>query len=82
MEQKPLFVLAHEWLCTHPQETQPYAGQWVAVFGERIIAASSSLKAVLSNPDVRKHQGDALVARIPTPQDVFFVPANVAVPVS
>ena len=59
----------HEWVKTHKQE---YAGQWVALDGDRLVAASPSR---LELSEAVKADGGSLplILRVPSPEDLPYV---------
>jgi len=36
------------WLLAHPEETQKYSGEYIAIVGESIVAHGKDFKAVLA----------------------------------
>ncbi|HMZ20005.1 MAG TPA: hypothetical protein PLD20_18855, partial [Blastocatellia bacterium] len=58
-----------EWIEKHRQE---YAGQWVALDGDQLIAASPRRQEI--NAAVKTESGEPpLVLRIPSPDDLPYV---------
>ena len=59
----------HEWVKTHKQE---YAGQWVALDGDRLVAASPVQQEVLEAVRTRG-PNPPLILRIASPDDLPYV---------
>ncbi len=55
----------HEWLAEHPEVLTAYAGQWVAVVGQEIVAAADSPEKVLALSARRFPERLPLVFQVP-----------------
>lgn len=59
----------HEWVKAHKQE---YAGQWVALDGDRLVAASPD-RLELSKAVKADGGSLPLILRVPSPEDLPYV---------
>ncbi|MCE5261123.1 MAG: DUF5678 domain-containing protein [Euryarchaeota archaeon] len=53
-------------------DVTPYAGQWVAICDERVIAHSSSFKDVYQLAKSRCGRSEPLIAMVPTPDTMIL----------
>lgn len=44
------------WLISHPEETQKFAGEYIAIVGEAIVAHGQNFEAVLSEAEKKTGQ--------------------------
>lgn len=58
------------WLVSHPEITSRYAGEYIAVIGEAVVAHGKNLKAVLS--EARK-LGRPLIHKVRTTDKELIV---------
>lgn len=68
-EPMPNRTLERQWVEDHKHE---YAGQWVALDGDRLVAASLIQKEVFSAIDT-SNPNPPLILRIPSPDDLPFI---------
>lgn len=38
----------HVWMCEHPRALRPYVGEWIAVYGEKVIAHGKDCGKVIA----------------------------------
>ncbi|MDI6735537.1 MAG: DUF5678 domain-containing protein [bacterium] len=55
--------IEHNWLAKHPEITQQYRGEYVAVIGEKIVTHGTNLDEVIDKAE--KIEELPLVAKIP-----------------
>ncbi len=58
----------YRWLAAHGAELSKFAGKWIAVARNRVVAVSDSLKALMANPAVRR-ETEPLVTKVPMPEE-------------
>ena len=51
------------WLCTHPEITKKYRGEYVAIIGEKIVAHGRRLAEVLKQAE--KIEKKPLISKVP-----------------
>jgi len=62
----------HKWLATHPQEVAKYAGQYIAVVGQKIVAHGYDFEAVFHK--AQKFDDDPLFDKVPDTELVAYGP--------
>ena len=58
------------WLIAHPEETQKYPGEYLAIVGESIVAHSKDFKAVLAAAESQTGQEPFIYKVPPTDREV------------
>jgi hypothetical protein len=64
--------LDNQWLQEHPEELEPYRGQWVVVYKQRVITHSPDGREAARAGDTRTHPG-ALLFYVPTQEEAEAV---------
>ena len=62
----------YEWLTMHSTELDKYAGKWVAIAEQNLIAIADSLKELMNKPEVKAVK-DPFVFQIPLPEDAYAI---------
>ncbi len=52
------------WLITHPDEVQKYAGEYIAIVGDAIVAHGKDFKAVLATAENQTNQ-EPFIHKVP-----------------
>jgi hypothetical protein len=61
----------YHWSVSHSAELDQYAGRWIAIGKDGIIAITASLKELLANKNVEKVK--PFITRIPTKQEILSI---------
>ena len=56
--------IEYNWLVDHPEETAKYAGEYIAIVGEQIVAHGSDFSEVVK--EARKFSDRPLLDKVPT----------------
>ena len=63
-------VSSYNWLAENSESLDKYAGKWVAVASNKLVAVGDSLKLLLENPEVRRLK-NPLLTKIPLAQEAY-----------
>ncbi|MCD6094071.1 MAG: hypothetical protein J7J51_04730 [Candidatus Omnitrophica bacterium] len=61
------------WISTHQKELEAYAGKWIAVLGNKMIAIGSSTKEVMRIAKKKGIERLPLVTKIPRKDERMYV---------
>ena len=61
-----------DWLTKHSTEVDKYAGKWIAIAEQKLIAVADTLKELMEKPEVKRIK-EPFVMQIPTPEDAYAI---------
>ena len=61
------------WLSTHHEQIEGYAGKWIAILGDKILAIGESVESVMDKVAKLKLKELPLITKIPRKDEGTYV---------